>query len=361
MSALVVFLEAETESERAIVIWKPQKGGDTEMKGKAVLLIEAPVAERSKGKEKELEEPDKIKCTACTLGFLEFDTWELQCGHSYCRGCLIKVFNTAITGTDRFPPRCYKIEIAFDDVEDKFFTQDFADRFKSKALEITTPNSIYCGNNSCSKILPTDLVADHKVRYPDCSTPTCVHCKQLEHTGACQTAELDAVIQPAQESGWQQCYKCNHMVKFTIGCDQMTRALPNFLTSSTSVMQTLLIFNSCRCSAQFCYACGQKWKTCRCAQWNEKNLLTAARRRARRDNRRVAPARQAVVAAANKLRRNHECRHPTSWDWIKRTEQDNYNTRCEYGCYCPRPIPWILECPGCQIRACVECARNRLH
>lgn len=29
----------------------------------------------------------------------------------------------------------------------------------------------------------------------------------------------------------------------------------------------------CICGAQFCYACGQRWKTCLCPRWNENRLL----------------------------------------------------------------------------------------
>lgn len=51
-------------------------------------------------------------------------------------------------------------------------------------------------------------------------------------------------VQLANEQGWQSCQRCKQIVDLIPGgCNHMT----------------------CRCGHQFCYACGQRWKTCRCA------------------------------------------------------------------------------------------------
>lgn len=45
-----------------------------------------------------------------------------------------------------------------------------------------------------------------------------------------------------KEQGWRACFKCNAVVERSTGCNHMT----------------------CRCSAQFCYHCGSRWRTCEC-------------------------------------------------------------------------------------------------
>lgn len=42
----------------------------------------------------------------------------------------------------------------------------------------------------------------------------------------------------------------------------------------------------CRCGAQFCYVCGQRWKTCGCPQWEEPRLYARAAQLVDRNNNR---------------------------------------------------------------------------
>ncbi|RKL29204.1 hypothetical protein BFJ72_g12113 [Fusarium proliferatum] len=41
--------------------------------------------------------------------------------------------------------------------------------------------------------------------------------------------------------------------------------------------------HSCRCSAEFCYVCGKKWRSCRCPLWEEGRLVRRANAIANRD------------------------------------------------------------------------------
>lgn len=131
----------------------------------------------------------------------------------------------------------------------------------------------------------------------------------------------------------------------------------------------------CRCGAQFCYTCGQRWKTCACARWDEHRLLARAHQIVdREENRLVAaiarndesqattenpgparrrqPASDRLVAKTMRyLRENHECDHGR-WRRVLGAHQ------CEE---CLHNLPqYILECRQCRIRACNRCKWNRL-
>jgi hypothetical protein len=45
-----------------------------------------------------------------------------------------------------------------------------------------------------------------------------------------------------------RCPGCNEMVEKSLGCTHII----------------------CRCSAQFCYICRARWKTCNCTRWHER-------------------------------------------------------------------------------------------
>lgn len=52
-----------------------------------------------------------------------------------------------------------------------------------------------------------------------------------------------ATRQLANEQGWQSRQRCNQIVDLIPGsCNRMT----------------------CRCGHEFCYVCGERWRTCRC-------------------------------------------------------------------------------------------------
>jgi len=115
---------------------------------------------------------------------------------------------------------------------------------------------------------------------------------------------------------------------------------------------------TCRCRAQFCYLCAERWKSCVCPQWEEARLLQRAEQQV--ENQFGAPAVRAgdrarhaarVEAAAERLRVNHHCAHT---DWTVR----GGGGRCES---CNYTLDrYLLRCRGCQMLACVRCQRNRL-
>lgn len=144
----------------------------------------------------------------------------------------------------------------------------------------------------------------------------------------------------------------------------------------------LILPHSCLCKHDFCYRCGEKWKTCRCPVWDEDRLLERGQRIAPNIAPQppqpaaaavaAAPAmpaappainmvpQQPVNAAPNQLqqaidiaRDNHACAHAR---FRKERGEDWYE--CEV---CGEDYPrWMLQCRACLMFMCGPCRRNRL-
>jgi hypothetical protein len=101
--------------------------------------------------------------------------------------------------------------------------------------------------------------------------------------------------------------------------------------------------------------CGERWKTCGCAQWDEANLLDRANAIVDRNagGQPIANRQRANLVERERinLMENHECEH-ASW----RSRGGSH--RCEE-CYDVLPN-FIYECRQCSIMACRRCRFNRL-
>ena len=111
----------------------------------------------------------------------------------------------------------------------------------------------------------------------------------------------------------------------------------------------------CLCRAQFCYECGETWKTCTCPQWRERLLLARANDVVDRDvgGEELAPALRARLVARQRrnLVVNHRCGHAV-WRSLSGAH------RCDE---CRDVLPeYIYECTRCRILACRTCRFNRL-
>lgn len=111
----------------------------------------------------------------------------------------------------------------------------------------------------------------------------------------------------------------------------------------------------CRCSAEFCYVCGVRWKDCTCAVLDEQMLYERGAHIAARDaGRNGAPNRARVQEAIRNIRENHDCGHGS---WKRLDNHRGYDTHCEM---CQKELNFINECRRCQLRACWRCINNRL-
>ncbi|KAF2498710.1 hypothetical protein BU16DRAFT_438514, partial [Lophium mytilinum] len=195
------------------------------------------------------------ECVACLETKPNFDMLHLNCQptpHAYCRDCILDLFESSLTDTSLFPPRCCRIPISLVDCE-PFFTRDFVDRFIEKRIELNTSNPTYCSSVACGQFIRPEFYSGNRdiATCPKCQHETCRVCKTHGHQGLCPE---DPTTQPfmdtAHRNMWMQCRSCKHMVELESGCYHMT----------------------CRCGAQFCYLCGSKWKTCSCPQFEERGL-----------------------------------------------------------------------------------------
>ena len=222
---------------------------------------------------------------------------QVPCGHHYDIKCLVDLVKAAMTDETLFPPRCCKQSIPFEQI--KWFL-DFSSRrlYEEKSVEFTTLLRLYCANKSCSHFLgpreQSGMV--RSVSCIRCGVSTCASCAESAHPEFVPCKDDEAaleVIGLGRENGWQRCPDCRQLIELSVGCYHMT----------------------CRCKAEFCYLCTAKWKTCRCVQWDEGRLFTAAEERVERRNENIrhriqegAYARE-INRVAEELRQNHDCEH----------------------------------------------------
>ena len=172
---------------------------------------------------------------------------------------------------------------------------------KNAEFSILTRDRIYCSNLNCSMFLGSSegRLLLFAIRCSQCFARTCPRCKESAHAGeGCGVSKSDEALQALVKSeGWQTCPGCDAVVELHHGCYHIT----------------------CRCRAEFCYLCAERWKTCDCVQWDNDRLMIAAQEGVENELGHAAAARmpQAIFAErveqrAAILRDNHHCeRH--SW------------------------------------------------
>ncbi|KAF4344091.1 IBR domain protein [Fusarium beomiforme] len=153
-----------------------------------------------------------------------------------------------------------------------------------------------------------------------CNKKTCLNCMSDAHSGVCaDDPESERVLRLAEQHGWRRCEQCRRVVELAHGCSHIT----------------------CLCKYQFCYACGKRWKTCQCPQWNENHL--------------VERAKGAVAAAVpGRLDEVRACGHQGYFERVYgQAECENCGQEMRN---------FILECQICGIDVCHRCLqayRNR--
>lgn len=298
------------------------------------------------------------KCECCHDSFSPSIMATAPCSHKYCRACLNDLFRSASVDESLFPPRCCKRPIP---VDTNLLSTETVDLFRAKEEEFSTPNRTYCHRPQCSAFLPAHCIQGNLAACGKCKFKTCVACKGAPHVkGECpKDAATQEVLRMAKEQGWQQCKSCKRIVELNTGCYHMSTSpeqppvsIPTARGGNDHGSDRV---TACLCKAEFCYLCGRKWKTCHCAQWDERRLFNRAEQIVNRDARYaqlgVMERAQMVNRAVAGLRQNHECRH---YDW--------HFVRGRHECdECHDVLPeFIFTCTRCDIRACKRCRYNRL-
>ena len=163
-----------------------------------------------------------------------------------------------------------------------------------------------------------------------------------------QQLRAPCASQPATPGTVQQIPHCNKFSRPPTRTDgSVVLAVADWWNSTSDAITSRkcrVIFNPtiddpqsrCPCGSQFCYVCGQRWKSCQCAQWNEDRLLSRAQQVVARQPGRGAPIQARVAAAVQNLRDRHNCNHG-NWRYIRGAH------RCEE-CYYAAPS-FIFQCP----------------
>lgn len=229
-------------------------------------------------------QPTTIECVSCLDDFDGPQMITLSC-HSYCVECFQRLISTSLESETHWPAKCCLNPIPAEDIL-PHVDNNTKTKYQQRDAEWSIPTSdrVYCTHTNCGTWIPPKSVnagaARNFAKCPKCSKRTCTLCRGPYHNGSdCpQDPALQATANLAEMEGWKRCYSCHAYVEHNKGCRHMT----------------------CRCKAQFCYICGERWKTCSCT---DEQLLTI---QAQVASRREEAAAQNQRTAAENARRAAE-------------------------------------------------------
>ncbi|KAL1963267.1 hypothetical protein VTN77DRAFT_8490 [Rasamsonia byssochlamydoides] len=256
--------------------------------------------------------PATSECSSCFENMPTKQMVSLECQHKYCAACFLQLVDTAMRVETLFPPKCCLMKIPLKVVLSPL-TADMKERYKMKAQEyaVSVSNRWYCPSASCGAWIPPSKIRRHVAvqKCHRCHISICSVCRGLAHeTGDCpQETGLHEMLEEAERQGWRRCYSCHAMVELTDGCRHVT----------------------CKCKAEFCYACGARWPTCDCT---EQDMTT---RRAELTRRRAAREREAeqeaeiaaAIAAVEAMERREEEERIRREEQRRRREEEQARER----------------------------------
>ncbi|KAL2835086.1 hypothetical protein BDW59DRAFT_177191 [Aspergillus cavernicola] len=265
------------------------------------------MAESSKtAASRQLVDVVRSESVACTE--TKPDMLQAQCPHWYCKDCIIRLVTDALVDQSLFPPGCCRVPIPLSSLR-RHLGMELSKCFEEKDIEHRDPYKTYCSNPGYMGTCQT------------CQARTCTLCKQPAHDGVCGDTDKE-VMKLAEQSGWQQCAQCHHLIELSTGCNHII----------------------CRCKYQFCYICRRKWKSCRCETWDENRHYDRAHILAAQCT--GPPGQQDVHAVAERMRDEEEgCCHWSHWRRIDGNGVEELE--CEL---CGDMLfEFILECRHCQL------------
>ncbi|SPO02225.1 uncharacterized protein DNG_04898 [Cephalotrichum gorgonifer] len=202
-------------------------------------------------------EGDSEPCVACASTHGE--RRRLGCGCHYCAPCLRRCIRAGLRNEESWPPRCHE-RLAESDVRWVrrapllLLWGRLAQEWDSPAAE-----RIYCARPACSAFIPSGLGGEDEARCGACGEVTCAKCRRPWHAGVpCEAeAEDEALMNMMDEYGFASCDNCRRIVEIREGCNHVT------------------------CGYQFCYLCGDRWRTCNCSTYGAETGRRPARARRR--------------------------------------------------------------------------------
>ncbi|KAK7421031.1 hypothetical protein QQX98_002389 [Neonectria punicea] len=200
---------------------------------------------------------DLVECVSCLDDFSPKEVIKVPC-HSYCRDCFVRLISAAVQNEQQWPPKCCLNQIPVQTIV-RYIPSNLKKTFQKRSSEWDIPvaDRIYCSHQGCSLLVKPQNI-DKKKREGTCDNrhATCTVCRDAGHKGReCERdPDMEMTNILAEEEGWKRCFNCNALVEHREACQHMT----------------------CRCKTQFCYVCGQRWRTCECTMQQLYDLKAAA-------------------------------------------------------------------------------------
>lgn len=165
---------------------------------------------------------ESVECTSCLENKANHEILLLHCGHTYCRPCVVQLFELSMDDESLFPPRCCGLPIARSAVQGLVGPQ-LLHRAERKDVERATTNRTYCSNVNCSTFILPEDIHGKQVTCTECGEITCVECKKTAHEGPCVLVDegKEELLRVAREEGWRECPGCKNMVELRLGCNHI--------------------------------------------------------------------------------------------------------------------------------------------
>ncbi|KAI5215616.1 hypothetical protein AUEXF2481DRAFT_89237 [Aureobasidium subglaciale EXF-2481] len=171
--------------------------------------------------EQELE--NIYKCCVCHEKESSENTFTAECEDRYCRDCINPFLQSACRDATRWPPRCCRKTLPFEDMR-HLLTADVQAEYLLRQSEANTPASERVWCVGCSKFISASCINGEAATCNFCHAVTCVVCKNAKHEGPCASdeTELEVLRAIAKEEGWKECSACHSFIEHVFGCWHMT-------------------------------------------------------------------------------------------------------------------------------------------
>lgn len=181
-----------------------------------------------------------VECVICNDRIPPQQAIQVPCKHRhyYDRDCLRSLFLAATRDESLFPPRCDNTPIPLA-LARPILTAAQLDTFRTKSVEFSTPNRLYCSRSTCSEFLGSSSKDKAAKDCPKCGTKTCIACKAPWHGlfGLCGAGKDEEAVEVLRrEFNFQRCPGCQRMVELQVGCYHMCVTFPNLLSARSGAL-----------------------------------------------------------------------------------------------------------------------------